>query len=153
MTSINLLNHLLVRVPNYLMAWSSDRLPIPPMMADTYFTIVNLSPSYVEGSHFAAMIMKRHLNSKLTLWYYDPIGIGIIVDPILEWVSNHVSTLYVNTRQIQPFNSVLCGQYCAAYILSAFHYNHPAVLHQYMDSNEIETNDVRVMRFIQKHLL
>ena len=80
--------------------------------------IVNLSPSYTQGSHFVCIHCKNN-----TCIYFDPLGmsVGISSDVekfLLRRYPLGIETVLSQEMKMQAENSYRCGLFCLAFICS-----------------------------------
>jgi len=73
--------------------------------------ILNLNTSAQPGSHWVAYFVK---NSKAV--YFDSFG-NLPPPPELIKYLGKTTLIAYNHKQIQPFNSVICGHLCIVFIL------------------------------------
>lgn len=99
-----------LRIRYFRGVFSKDRLPAaPPRNFDC--AIVNLADESMPGTHWVAYRVIYP-----NCFYFDPIG---NLKPPRELVTylGRLNILY-NTHRVQksPFDSVLCGHYCLAFL-------------------------------------
>lgn len=80
---------------------------------DNVSFIYNLSPHYENGSHFVAI-----LKLKDTFYFFDSYGKLCKNKDILKFLKLYTNQLICNTKIIQAKNSIFCGLYCLAFLLT-----------------------------------
>ena len=93
---------------NYIGAFSKNNVAI---LKNNQSSIVNLSDSFNEGSHWIGM---KFIDKKL--FYFDSYGIPFIPDIIKNQYPN--SKIITNIYRIQSNSSNECGKFCIMFIQS-----------------------------------
>ena len=90
-----------------------DSVPITTKFEDQAF-IINTGNSQSSGQHWVGLIIKQE-----KCWYFDSFGIELLSLDVLKRLKKAgVENYFSNSKQIQSVNSVSCGYYCIAFILS-----------------------------------
>ena len=88
-----------------------DRLPLVLIKPKSF--IINLDPSYKEGSHWVAVIFYKSGHA----YYFDAFG-RQPTEEILTFIERFASNGYnYSKNKYQDDNSSLCGYYCILFIL------------------------------------
>lgn len=85
-----------------------DALPKRPWKHERI--IVNLDSVYNNGTHWVCVMKMGN-----TAAYFDPMGDLGPPSDIISYLGKDVAVKY-NTARHQPFNSVLCGHLCLAFL-------------------------------------
>lgn len=79
--------------------------------------IVNTDESSKKGAHWQAIFISHDSNHRKNLSFFDSYGRLPENPHILKFIQgNSYNTIFV-IKQLQDFNSVICGQYCCLFIL------------------------------------
>jgi len=117
---------------------------IPTDMKGDGFMVINLDPSYKEGSHWVAIC----LNSKLGNIYFDSYGWKPTKRKILQLLEGR--EVKWGTVQLQSDFTSTCGQWCCFFI---WHMCHNVTFEDMLDmfgNNQLQ-NDEIVNAFFHKH--
>jgi hypothetical protein len=82
---------------------------IPKMLKPPISMIINLDPAYLKGSHWVSLCIGREGEGV----YMDSFGRPPNENFIIQQYCNK---WHFNSKQIQPKESLLCGEYCLYFI-------------------------------------
>lgn len=108
---MRILNRNSITSPYFIGCFSSDNIPCN-VNRYPYCMIVNMDPSWLNGSHWIAIYCQSVNNVE----YYDPLGFW---PPLNVFIRNYLASfksLRYNNFQIQSSNSNACGMH-AIYFL------------------------------------
>ena len=109
---------------NFLGCFAQDELKSVNISSLPVFLIVNFDHSYSTGTHWIAI----HISER-KLEIFDPLGFNALRWPnvphfMLDFL--HKFSLHRQiflSKEIQPFNSTLCGFYCIFFVLYRSNHN------------------------------
>jgi hypothetical protein len=116
---------------------------------ENFSLIINLSKHNTNGSHFISIFADKN-----NLLYFDPLGEICLNKDIVNFIKENRKNrkLKQKFRKIQSFESIFCGFFCLAFLLSRkinipFHlfFNH-------FDNKNLKRNDDHVIIFIQNNI-
>lgn len=84
---------------------------IPAIVQPPVALIVNLSPSYREGTHWVTL----YINSRRRGFYFDPLA-QPPSKPLVHFLQRNCKVYHVNDIQYQADHSLLCGMFCIVYL-------------------------------------
>lgn len=84
---------------------------LPMTHKKSYIMIINTDPSNLPGTHWIAVIVR----SNKTGFIFDSFGRS---PPLFlqHWLNIRGIQWTANTRQVQPSDSIMCGQYCIYFL-------------------------------------
>ena len=93
---------------NYIGTYSKNNVPV---LKNNQLTIVNLSDSFNEGSHWLSF---KKIGYKI--YYFDSNGVAYIPDIIKNQYPKH--KFICNIYRIQSIDSIQCGRFCILFVKS-----------------------------------
>ena len=145
LTNTNI-NSFLDHIDGFVGTFPSDIVPIQKKDEPQAF-VINTAPDGSSGEHWTALIL-----TKQKCLYFDSFGEqmnNIILLNSLKRIG--VKNYQYNNSVIQPTWSNSCGYYCIAFILAFVCDNsYTSFLSNFVTN--IDENDNRCYRFIQKHI-
>ena len=122
----------------------------PKVNSKKMFCLVfNLSKHDTKGSHFIAVFA-----SKKDIIYFDPYGSNPTNTFIKKFVQNNKKKrkLIINKKCIQSCSSIFCGFFCLGFLIAQKHQITLNSFLSYFESSKLETNDQKIVEFIQNHI-
>lgn len=110
--------------------------------------IINLSNCNEKGSHFVAL----YISSK-KIYYFDSYGLPPFSPEIIKFIKKNTALqrkFEYNSQLIQSKNSILCGYFCIAFLMS-FDKKMTKTSFNKIFKNE-NNNDIAVVNFIIKSI-
>ena len=108
----------LANSPNFLGCFAQDQLSTLNIRSLPVFLIVNFDHSYSSGTHWIALKI-----DKRSIEIFDPLGFNSLRWPnVPHFLLDFLHKFSLNrqillSKEIQPFNSTLCGFYCIFFVL------------------------------------
>lgn len=135
------------QLQNYFLGvFASDQIPARKKIRQNKFCIVNLDPSYKDGSHWIAIIFSPHPKKD---FYFDSYG-----EPPPPALRKHLKKSFNrNYIQLQHPLSTACGQWCI-FFCCAYFSNHSLkeISKFFRGKANLLTNDFLVNKFVNKIL-
>jgi len=127
--------------PFYLGVFPSDKIPQREKIEDRKFCIVNLDPSYKDGSHWVALIWREKPKKDI---YFDSYGM-----PPCKNLQKHLRKFKYNDVQLQHPLSTACGQWCI-FFCCAFFSDHELkdISSHFSQESDLLANDYFVNKFV-----
>lgn len=98
-------------IDNFNGVYSVDTLP--KSSKKNLIFIANIDSSNLPGSHWIGVIIRQGIG-----YVFDPFGHAPPLK-LTNWMSKHCTKWNINTRQIQPIFSQLCGYFCLHFLYFA----------------------------------
>lgn len=121
----------LSKASNFLGCFAQDQLSSLVIKTLPVFIIVNFDHSYSSGTHWVALKIGKN-----TLEIFDPLGFNSLRWPniphfLLHFLHRYSKHRFIEiSKEIQPYNSTLCGFYCVFFVLYRS-------THKFTDCNKI----------------
>jgi RNase P protein component len=111
--------------------------------------IFNLSKHNTKGTHFIAVYADKE-----NIFYFDPLGHKCDNNDILNFLEKNrrKRQLRAKFRKIQSCESIFCGFFCLAFLLSRKRKLPMSKFFKNFQKTNLKQNDQNVINFIQKHL-
>ena len=152
----NLMHDLSIR--SYLGTYPCDKAPNLSSALHPSSYIINLDSSQSPGSHWVSIYIKRNC-----VLYFDSYGRRPSEELNITLKSANKKVIYSNKR-IQSFNSIFCGYFCVAFIISQeiglslnkflnlFSYTNQIENTSLITSSKLTSNDKLVELFITEFI-
>lgn len=134
--------------PNFIGVFPYDKIPVQEVESDK-FCVVNFDPSYKDGSHWIAIILRPKKKKNI---YFDSYGQPPPVGkPRFSHVLKH--NYKWNKHQLQHPLSTACGQWCIFFVCAYFSNHSLAQINNYFSSkNDLLKNDYAINAFVNSLL-
>jgi hypothetical protein len=100
---------------NFVGVYALDQLPKRHLVSSKPLAfVVNTDPASKPGEHWVAVYYGG--NETKTVEYFDSYGMPPQQMPLFEFVVNNGQNYVLNNRQLQGYDSTVCGHYCIAYL-------------------------------------
>lgn len=87
--------------------FSSDTLPIAKIKKRPCYLVVNLDPSYMEGSHWVSLFLTNN-----HCFYFDSYGRSPSLPSIKKFIRKNSSSWSFSKKKLQSLMSDTCGHFC-----------------------------------------
>nr|DAC81256.1 TPA_asm: adenain [Astyanax tetra cavefish adintovirus] len=126
-----------------------DELPEGVMMQFPALFIVNTHPSHMPGEHWLAICLNDGTSGEFFDSYGNSPIYELFPDSIYSFLKKNCVEIKHNSKQVQSFDSVCCGQHCIFFLCHrAKGYSFNQIMSLY--TNDLKRNDDMVVSFVKK---
>lgn len=122
------------------------RNQLPLVQKEPFSFICNTDPSTKPGEHWIAM----HFDRKKRCTFFDSFGLPPDYYNLKDYIEKLSVDYEFNKRQLQDFNSSLCGHFCCVFILLKSRGLTLDEINKLYSLKNLEINDLIVMDLFKK---
>lgn len=101
-----------ILIPKFDGVFPIDQLPVKRKKSFTF--ILNIDSHNLPGTHWIAVIVR----SNRTGFIFDSFGLAPPLT-LQQWLNKRGIQWSINTQQVQPSDSIMCGYYCIYFLYYA----------------------------------
>lgn len=128
----------------------SDMLP-KKLSNECHTIIVNTDSSKKPGLHWQAIWFTAHNSTKRKCIFFYSYGFEPKVKTITQFINTNSKQLEFNEQQLQSFDSKVCGEYCAVFLMFKAHGKSLKMFLKNFSSTDFEHNDRKIKKMFNKY--
>lgn len=119
------------------------RNKIPSVFSTPASMVINLSPSYEDGTHWIGIYIDGN-----KCCYFDSLG-RYPIEEIIGICKKNVFNLDYSSKQLQHFHNTTCGLYCIYFIMHIEYYDFKKILKNFTDNYTL--NDSFIVNYFKTY--